>query len=158
MILLLNYLIAILAFVVIYLFEKLILLWIKKKPLLPFVNWALLVDAIAYTSLSFLLIGVIHIVFKKVDAISLIWLDIATYFLVKIAKPSNIFFGLKNKENISFNKQHALGISFFVIMLLECFAFNYQAYSDNKEVSQYTNFVCEDIASDGNIEANQITL
>ena len=47
MILLLNYLIAILVFVVIYLFEKLILLWIKKKPLLPFVNWAILVDAIA---------------------------------------------------------------------------------------------------------------
>ena len=158
MILLLNYLIAILVFVVIYLFEKLILLWIKKKPLLPLVSWALLVDAIAYTSLSFLLIGVIHLVFKKVDAIGLIWLDIATYFLVKIIKPSVIFFGIKNKDKIVFNKQHILGISFLVVMLLECFAFNYQAYSGNKEVSQYTNFVCEDITSDGNIEANQITL
>lgn len=158
MILLLNYSIAILVFVVIYLMERLVLLWIKKKPLLSIVSYALLVDAIAYTCLSFLIIGVIHIVFKKIDAISLIWLDIALYFLIKLVKPSAIFFGIKNKEKIKFNKHHALGISFLAVMLLECFAFNANAYSGNKNVVKYTNFICEDISSDGKIESNQITL
>ena len=158
MILLLNYLIAILIFVVIYLVEKLLLFWIKKKPLLPFVSYALLVDAIAYTCLSFLLIGVIHIVFKKIDAIGLIWLDISLYFLIKLINPSVIFFGIKNKENVAFDRKHVLGISFLAIILLECFAFNSKSYSDNRDVKQYTNFVCEDIASDGKIESNQITL
>ena len=158
MVILLNFLIAILVFVVFYLLEKLVLLWIKKKPLLPIVSYALLVDAIAYTCLSFLLIGIIHLVFKKIDAIGLIWLDVAIYFLIKVVKPSAIFSGIKNKDKFSFNKHHALGISFLTIMLLECFVFNAQAYSGNKDVTEYTNFVCEDITSNGNIESSQITL
>ena len=156
--LLFNYLIAVLIFAVFFLIEKLILLWFKKKPLLPVVSYALLVDAIGYTCLSFLLIGVIHLVFKKIDAIGLIWLDIAIYLLTRITKPSVIFFSIKNKEKIGFNNNHALGISFLTILLFECFVFNMQAYSGNKDVTQYTNFVCEDITSDGNIESNQITL
>ena len=106
--LLFNYLIAVLTFVVLYLFEKLVLLWREKKPLLPLVSWALLVDAIAYTVLSFLLIGIIHIVFKKIDAIGLVWLDIALHFLTKVTKPSVIFFNIKNKESIQFNNKHIL--------------------------------------------------
>ena len=156
--LLFNYLIAVLTFVVLYLFEKLILLWREKKPLLPLVSWALLVDAIAYTVLSFLLIGIIHIVFKKIDAIGFVWLDIALYFLIKITKPSVIFFSIKNKENIQFNNKHILGIGFLVIVLLECFAFNNQAYSGNKNTVQYTNLVCDDIFTDGYNEGDKISL
>ncbi len=158
MVILLNFLIAILVFVVFYLLEKLALLWIKRKPLLPLVSYALLVDAIAYTALSFLLIGIIHIIFKKIDAIGLVWLDIAICLLIKLIKPSVIFFGIRNKENIELNNQQALGISFLAVILLECFVFNNQAYSGNKNVKQYTNFVCEEITSTGNIENSQIVL
>ena len=158
MILLFNYLIAILVFVVVYLFERLILLWTKKKPLLPIVSYALLVGAIAYTALTFLLIGILHIVFKKIDAIGLVWLDIVTYILIKLIKPSVLFFSIKNKEKIGFNKQHALSMAVFAIVLLECFEFNAPAYSKNKNTVQYTNLVCDDIFSDGKIESDKITL
>ncbi|MBO4668134.1 MAG: hypothetical protein J5666_08455, partial [Bacilli bacterium] len=158
MVLLLNFLVAILVFVVFYLLEKLVLLWIKRKPLLPLVSYTLLVDAIAYTALSFLLIGIIHIVFKKIDAIGLVWLDIAICLLIKLIKPSVIFFGIRNKENIELNNHQSLGISFLAVILLECFVFNNQAYSANKNVKQYTNFVCEEITSTGNIENSQIVL
>ena len=153
----LNYLIAVLTFVVLYLFEKLVLLWLKKKPL-PIVSYSLLVDAITYTALSFLLIGIIHLVFKKVDAIGLVWLDIALYFLIKLVKPSNIFFSVKNKEKVQVNRKHIMGASFLVVMLLECFLFNAPAYSDTKDTVKYTNFVCESIWTDGNIEEDKITL
>ena len=156
--LLLNYLITIVTFVILYLFEKLVLLWLKKKPLLPIVNYSLLVDAIIYTALSFLLIGIIHIVFKKVDAIGLIWLDIAFYFLVKLIRPSVLFFNIKNKEKVHLDGKHILGASFLVVMLLECFLFNAPAYSDNKDIMKYTNFVCETIWSDGRIEEDKISL
>ena len=156
--LLFNYLIAVLTFVVLYLFEKLFLLWIKKKPLLPIVSYHLLVDAITYTALSLLLIGIIHIVFKKVDAIGLVWLDIALYFFIKIVKPSVIFFAFKNKEGFKIKRNHILGMGFITLMLVECFAFNYQAYSGNKDTVQYTNFVCEEIDSNGKIENDNITL
>ena len=156
--LLINYIIAILTFVILYVVERLLALWIKKKPLLPFVSYDLLVDAIAYTFLSFLLIGIIHIFYKKVDTIGLIWLDIAFYLLIKLVKPSVVFFGIKNKEKIQVNKGHVLGASFFVIMLLECFLFNAQAYSDNKIETKYANFVCESIWSNGEIEEDKISL
>ena len=156
--LLFNYLIAVISFVVIYLFERLVLLWWKKKPLLPIVSYALLVDAIAYTLLSFLLIGIIHIVFKKVDAIGLIWLDIAIYLLIKFIKPSVIFFCIRSKEKVQMNKKHILGMSFLIVTLLECFLFNNQAYSGNKNTVSYTNFVCESIRSDGEIKKDQILL
>ena len=156
--LLFNLLIAVISFVVIYLFERLVLLWWKKKPLLPIVSYALLVDAIAYTLLSFLLIGIIHIVFKKVDAIGLIWLDIAIYLLIKFIKPSVIFFCTRSKEKVQMNKKHILGMSFLIVILLECFLLNNQAYSGNKNTVNYTNFVCESIRSDGEIKNDQILL
>ena len=156
--LLFNYLVCILVFVVIYLLERVILLWNKKKPLLPVVSWSLLVDAIAYTVLSFLLIGVIHLVFKKIDAFGLVWLDIAIYFLIKLINPSAIYFAIKNKESVQFNNRHVLGVGFLAVILLECFLFNQQAYSDNKSTVQYTNFVCDDIFTDGYIEGDKITL
>ena len=156
--LIINYLVAIVIFVLIYSIEKLFLLWFKKKPLWPVLSYDLLVDAITYTVLSFLLIGIIHIVFKKIDAIGLIWLDIVIYFLIKLIKPSKIFFSIKHKEKIQLKSHHILGSAFLVVALLECFIFNSQAYSDNKNVTTYTNFVCEDISSDGVIENNKITL
>ena len=156
--LLLNYLISILIFAVLYIFEKLFLLWLKKKPLLPIVSYSLLVDAIAYTALAFLLIGIIHIVFKKVDNLSLIWLDITFYFLIKLVKPSVIFFGIKKKEKVQFTGKHILASSFLLVILLECFLFNAKAYSGNKDVHQYDNFISESISSNGVIESNRITL
>ena len=156
--LLFNYLVCILVFVVIYLLEKVILLWTKKKPLLPIVGWSLLVDAIAYTVLSFLLIGVIHLVFKKIDAFGLVWLDVAIYFLIKLINPSAIYFAIKKKESVQFNNRHVLGAGFLAAILLECLLFNQQAYSDNKSTVQYTNFVCDDIFTDGYIEGDKITL
>ena len=156
--LLLNYLIAVLIFVVIYLIERLVLLWIKKKPLLPLVSWSLLVDAIAYTVLTFLLIGVIHLAFKKIDAIGLVFLDISLYFFIKVVKPADIFFAVKHKEKVEMNSHHFLGIGFIAIVLLECFVFNLNAYSGNKDTYQFTNFICEEITSDGTVENNQITL
>ena len=152
-----NYIIALLVFVVIYLLERLVLLWLKKKPL-PIISYGLLVDAIAYTALTFLLIGIVHIVFKKVDAVGLVWLDIALYFLLKLLSPSSLFFAFKNKKRVCFNHKHALSISFLAVILLECFVFNAQAYSGNKSTVQYTNLVCEDITSNGVIENEQITL
>ena len=153
-----NCLIAILLFVVIYLLERLILLWLKKKPLWSIIGYDLLVDAIAYTALTFLLIGVIHIAFKKIDAIGLIWLDISLYLLIKLIKPAKIFFAIKHKEKVGINSHHYLGIGFIAVILLECFVFNMQAYSGNKDTVKFTNFICEDIDSNGVIENNQITL
>ena len=154
---LLNFLFAILVFVVLYALERLVLLWFEKKPLLPIFSYDLLVDAIAYTVLIFLLISIIHLIFKKVDTIGLIWLDVAVYILVKFIKPSVIFFNIKNKEKIQI-KNHLLGISFLVVILLECFVFNAKAYSDNRDTTEYTNFICEDITSNGKVEQDKITL
>ena len=156
--LLLNYLISALIFAALYIIERLFLLWFKKKPLLPIVSHPLLVDAIAYTALAVLLIGIIHIAFKKVDILGLVWLDITFYILIKLIKPSALFFSAINKEKIQINRKHILGAAFFVVILLECFLFNAQAYSGNKEVYQYNNFISESISSDGNIESNKITL
>ena len=156
--LLLNYLIAILIFALLYMLERLFLLWLKKKPLLPIVSYHLLVDAIIYTVLTFLLIGIIYVVFKKVDNFSVIWLDFGFYYLIKLIKPSSIFFKLKNKEDVQFNRKYILGSCFLITILLECFLFNTKAYSDNKEVFQYNDFITESISSDGVIESNKIIL
>ena len=154
----LNYLVAILVFVVLYLIERLFMMWLKKIRIWPLISWDLLVNAIAYTVLSFLLIGIIHIVFKKVNSACLVFLDLALYLFIKLVKPAVLFFKVKNKERISLNNHHFLGLSFFLIILLECFVFNSQAYSNHKDVYDYTNFVCEDIASEGKIESNKISL
>ena len=156
--LLLNYLIAILIFALLYMLERLFLLWLKKKPLLPIVSYHLLVDAIIYTVLTFLLIGIIYVVFKKVDNFSVIWLDFGFYYLIKLIKPSSIFFKLRNKEDVQFNRKYILGSCFLITILLECFLFNTKAYSDNKEVFQYNDFITESISSDGVIESNKIIL
>ena len=100
MMVVINFLIAIATFVILYLLERLFSLWLRKKPFWPLLSWSLLVDAIAYTVLFFLLIGIIHIVFKKVDVIGLIGLDLAIYFLIQIVNPSKIYFALKNKYNV----------------------------------------------------------
>ena len=156
--LIINYLLAIATFIVIYLAERLVLFWIKKKPMWPLISYDLLVDAISYTAAFLVLIGILHLVFKKVDTLGLIWFDIALYLVIKFIRPHHIFFKLKNKENIEFEKGHVISILFFTIMMVECFAFNYKAYSGNKDVTSYQNFVCDDISSDGTIESNKITL
>ena len=158
MIFFLNYLIALLVFVVIVLLERVILLWIKKKPIWPLFDIDLLITAVAYSFITLLFIGILHLVFKKIDAIGLVWLDIALYIFIKLIRPKQLFFSIKNKERIVIDKHHALGIGFLIIMLLECFAFNNKAYSDNKNTTQYTNFICEDITSDGDIQENSISL
>ena len=97
--LLLNYLISALIFAALYIIERLFLLWFKKKPLLPIVSHPLLVDAIAYTALAVLLIGIIHIAFKKVDILGLVWLDITFYILIKLIKPSALFLLMKKEAH-----------------------------------------------------------
>lgn len=156
---LVNYLIAILVFVVIYLCERLILFWRKKKAIWPLVDFDLLVSAITYTVLSFLIIGILHIVFKKVQTFNLLWLDISLYIFIKLLNPYHVFTVFKNKEKKNILQKHYfLSASLFLIVLLECFAFNHQAYSDNKDVYEYNNFINETITSDGEINEKQILL
>ena len=81
--LIVNILLALLTFIIIFLLEKLALFLLKKEKLWPLFSYNLLVNATSYTILALLLIGVLHIVFKKVDTISLIWLDIALYFFTR---------------------------------------------------------------------------
>ena len=158
MMVLLNFLIAIAAFVVLYLVERLVMMWLKKKAFWPLISWSLLVEAIAYTAFSFLLIGVIHLVFKKIDSLGLVFLDIAIYSFIKLINPSKAFFAIKNKEKVKVDSHHILGYGFLLVILLECFVFNMPAYSSNKNTVNYTNFVCEDIKSEGNIQSNKISL
>lgn len=156
---LLNYLLALLLFVVIYLAQRLVSFWVKKKPIWPLFSFDLLKDAIAYTVLVFLVIGVLHIVFKKVQTINLLWLDACLYILVAIIKPHKIYSVFKNKEKKQiFQKKYFLGGALGLILLLECFMFNASAYSDNKQTKTYQNFITENITSDGEVAEHKITL
>ena len=155
----LNFLFAILIFVIIYLIEKLLVFLFKKKPFWPLFNYDLLIDAIAYTVLSFLLITIIHLVFKKINPFNLLWLDVSIYLFIKLIKPHHIFLLFKNKEKKSILQKHYfLGGSLLLLLLLECFVFNSQAYSQNKEVKEYSNFISETISTNGEISDNKIIL
>ena len=158
MIFLFNYLIALLVFVVIVLLERLVLLWLKKKPIWPLFDIELLITAIAYSFITLLFVGVLHIVFKKINAFGLVFLDIGLYLFIKLIRAKELFFAIKDKKGITIDKKRVLGFGFLAIMLLECFAFNSKAYSNNKAVTQYTNFVCEDIATNGKVEEHEISL
>ena len=159
MMIFLNFLFAVLAFAVIYLAERLIAFWVKKKPIWPLVSYDLLIDAITYTIFAFLLIGILHIVFKKVQTINLLFLDASIYLLIRLVKPHHVFAVFKNKEKKNvLRKRYFLSASLFVILMLECFAFNADAYNGNKDVREYTNFVSEGIVSDGELSENEILL
>ena len=154
----LNYLFALVIFVIIYLAERLVLFWMKKKAIWPLVDFNLLIDSIFYSGLTLLLLGILHLVFKKVNTINLLWLDAFIYIFVHILKPHVVFNGIKNKEKFSIKRNHILGASLFVVILLECFVFNANAYSDNKETYAYKNFISEGITTDGEVKENQIVL
>ena len=61
-----NYLFALLAFAIIYLAERLILFWFKKKAIWSLVDFNLLKDAVVYSVLSLLLLGILHIAFRNI--------------------------------------------------------------------------------------------
>ena len=141
--LIINYLLALSIFLVIYLLERLFLLWFKKKPIWPLISFDLLKDAVFYSGISLLFILILHLVFKKIDNISLIWLDASLYLLTRLVGPHYWFGVFKNKEKPTFKKNHFLGASIFLVILLECFAFNANAYSSNKQTYAYQSFVNE---------------
>ena len=155
----LNYLFALLLFVVIYLAQRLVLFWTKKKPIWPLVDYNLLIDGIAYTILVIVLIGILHIAFKKIQSINLLWLDAGLYILISIIKSHKIFSVFKNKEKPNlFQKKYLVGGFLGLILLLECFLFNAGAYSSNKETHVYRNFITEGITSNGEVKENKIIL
>ena len=155
----LNYLLALLLFVVIYLAQRLVLFWAKKKPIWPLVDYNLLIDGIAYTTIVIVLIGVLHIVFKKIQPINLLWLDASLYILISIIKPHKIFYVFKNKEKVNLlQKKYIVGGFLGLVLLLECFLFNAGAYSSNKETHVYQNFITEGITSNGEVKENKIIL
>ena len=158
MMFILNYLFALVLFVVIYLAERLVLFWLKKKAIWPLVDFNLLIDAIAYSVLSLILLGILHLVFKKVNTINLLWLDAFVYIFIHIIKPHAIFALIKNKEPFKVKRNYVLGVSLFVAIILECFVFNANAYSDNKETYAYKNFISEGITSTGEVQENKIIL
>ena len=155
----LNYLLAVLLFVVIYLGHRLILFWFKKKPIWPLVSFDLLIDAITYTVLVVVLLGILHLVFKKIQPINLLWLDTGLYVSVNVLKPREIYKVIKNKEKPNIlKKKYLLGGALGLILLLECFVFNASAYSENKQTKSFKNFITESITSDGEIKENKIVL
>ena len=156
--LIIHYLLAVLAFVIIYLAERLILFWLKKKAIWPLIDYHLLVDAITYTVLFIILISVLHIVYKKINTINLLWLDASIYLFIRLIKPGHIFFSIKNKEPLKLKNNHLLGSAIFIVILLECFVFNSKASTENKEVYEYQSFISESLSSDGIIEKDKITL
>ena len=158
MMFILNYLFALIAFVVIYLGERLVLFWMKKKAIWPLVDMPLLIDAIVYSGLTLLLLGILHIVFRKINTVNLLWLDVFVYIFIHIIKPSKIFELIKNKEKYKVNSNHILGAGLFIAIILECFVFNANAYSDNKDTYAYKNFISEGITSTGEVQENKIVL
>ena len=154
----LNYLFALLAFVIIYLAERLVLFWLKKRAIWPLVDFDLLINAIAYSVFSLILLGVLHLVFKKINTINLLWLDSFVYIFIHVLSPHKIYAGIKNKEKFTIKKNHILGTSLLVVILLECFMFNANAYSDNKETFTYQNFISEGITSNGEVKEDKIIL
>ena len=155
----LNYLLALSLFVVIYLAQRLVLFWAKKKPIWPLVSYDLLTDGIAYTALVIVLLGILHIIFKKIQPINLLWLDTFLYVLVATIKPHKIYSVFKNKEKPNLlQKKYIVGGFLGLILLLECFLFNAGAYSSNKETRVYQNFITEGITSTGEVKDNKIVL
>ena len=155
----LNYLLALFLFVVIYLVTRLILFWFKKKPIWPLFSFNLLIDAITYTALVIVLLGILHLVFKKIQPINLLWLDAGLYILVSILKPHKIFYVFKNKEKPNIlQKKYLLGGALGLILLLECFMFNATAYSENKQTKSFDNFITEGITSTGEVKEHKIIL
>ena len=154
-----NYLLALLLFVVVYLGQRLILFWFKKKPIWPLLSFDLLIDAISYTAISIILITILHLIFKKIQPINLLWLDAAIYIFINVIKPHQIFHSLKKKEEIDIlEKKYLVGGAFGLIILLELFVFNMSAYSDNKQTLSYQNFISEGITSDGEVQDHKIVL
>ena len=154
-----NYLLALSLFVVIYLAQRLVLFWAKKKPIWPLVNYDLLKDAITYTVLVIVLLGILHILFKKIGIINLLWLDAFLYIFVSIIKPHKIYSIFKNKEKPNLlQKKYIVGGFLGLILLLECFVFNAEAYSKNKETRVYQNFITEGITSTGEVKENKLIL
>ena len=159
MMIFLDFLFAILIFIIIYLIERLIAFIFKKKALWPLISFNLLKDATTYTVLSFLLIIILHLIFKKINSFNLLWLDAFIYLFIRLIKPHHIYFLFKNKEKESLlQKRYFLSGSLLLILLLECFLFNSQAYGQNREVIEYTNFINETISSNGEINNNRIVL
>lgn len=153
-----NYLLALLLFVIIYLTSRLVIFWVKKKPLWPLVDIPLLIRGITYSAITLILLGILHIVFKRVNTINLLWLDAFIYIFTIIIKPEQIFNSIKSKEKYTLKKNHLLGASLFVAILLECFLFNANAYSGKKETTTFTNYISEGVTTDGEINGNRITL
>ena len=154
-----NYLLAILLFVVIYLGQRLVLFWFKKKQIWPLFNYDLLIDGIAYTALIIIIIGILHLAFKKIRPINLLWLDASLYILINIIKPHKIFSVFKNKEKRNiFQKKYLLGGALGIVLLLECFLFNASAYSENKETRVFNNFITEGITSNGEVKEHKLSL
>ena len=153
-----NYLFALLAFVIIYLAERLLLFWTKKKGIWPLISINLLIDAIAYSAFELVLLGILHLLFKKVNTYNLLFLDLFVYIFLHVLRPHQIFNSIKNKERFSIKKNHIFGASLFVAIILECFVFNAKAYSSNKETFKFQNFISEKITSDGEIKSDKITL
>ena len=155
----LNYLFALLLFIIIYLIERLLLFWFKKKAIWPLIDFNVLIRAIAYSGFSLILLGILHLVFKKINTINLLWLDTTIYLLILLIKPYEILKVIKSKEKKNpFQKKYALGGCLFILLMLECFAFNTKAYSSNKETYSYQTFINESISSDGEIKEKQIIL
>ena len=155
----LNYLFALLLFIIIYLIERLLLFWFKKKAIWPLIDFNVSIRAIAYSGFSLILLGILHLVFKKINTINLLWLDTTIYLLILLIKPYEILKVIKSKEKKNpFQKKYALGGCLFILLMLECFAFNTKAYSSNKETYSYQTFINESISSDGEIKEKQIIL
>lgn len=153
-----NYLLALTLFVIIYLATRLVLFWSKKKAIWPIVDFNLLIRAITYSGLTLLLLGILHLVFRKINTINLLWLDAFIYIFLGVIKPEQIFIFIKNKEKYVPKKNHFLGGAFFVFILLECFVFNAKAYSSNKDTYTYQNYTSEGVTTDGEIKNNKIIL
>lgn len=153
-----NYLLALTLFVIIYLATRLVLFWSKKKAIWPIVDIDLLIRAIAYSGITLLLLGILHIVFRKINTINLLWLDASIYIFLAVIKPEQIFNLIKNKEKYVPKKNHLLGGALFIFILLECFVFNAKAYSSNKDTYTYQNYTSEGVTTDGEIKNNKIIL
>ena len=153
-----NYLLALLAFVIIYLAERLVLFWFKKKPIWPRIDYFALINGIVYSALTLILLGILHIIFRKINFINLLWLDAFIYIFVSLMKPHQLYAVLRKKDTFSLKKNHILGASLFIFIMLECFVFNANAYSSNKETFKYSNFVSEGITSNGEAQEKQIIL
>ena len=145
-------------FALLYLGERLVLLWLRKRDFKNLISWKLLINAVTYSGLSIILLGILHLVFKKINPINLLWLDIFIYIFIHLIKVDELFYTFKNKEKPQLKKNHLLGASLFIVILLECFLFNANAYSENKETLKYQNFISEGITSTGEVKENNIIL